>query len=154
MSGTWLLDVNVLLAWLWPAHEAHKAAHLWMQNHRQEPWATCPITEMGFLRIVTNRSFSPNVPTWTEAITVLGKHTEGSSTHSFWHDSLTLAEIDLMLGSRIKGPNQIADAYLLAMAIRRKGRFVTFDSRMQSLAQEESREYDALVILRPDPRPS
>ena len=109
---------------------------------------------MGFLRIVTNRSFSPNVPTWTEAITVLGKHTEGSSTHSFWHDSLTLAEIDLMLGSRIKGPNQIADAYLLAMAIRRKGRFVTFDSRMQSLAQEESREYDALVILRPDPRPS
>ena len=154
MTGTWLLDINVLLAWLWPAHEAHKAAQLWMQNHGQEPWATCPITEMGFLRIVTNRSFSPNAPTWIEAITVLGKHTKGSSTHSFWHDSLTLAEIDHMIGSRIKGPNQIADAYLLAMAIHRKGRFVTFDYRIQSLAPEGSREYNALVILRTDARPS
>jgi hypothetical protein len=149
LSKAWLLDVNVLLAWLWPAHEAHKAAQAWMFKHRQEPWATCPVTEMGFLRILTNLSFSPNAPGWAEAIKILRKHTEGSPNHSFWQDSLSLAEMDLRLGSRIKGPNQITDAYLLTMAVHHKGCFVTFDYRTQSLAPEGSAERDALLILRP-----
>ena len=61
MRKVWLLDVNVLLGWLWPKHETHKAASTWMDNHRNEPWATCPITEIGFLRIVTNRTESEEV---------------------------------------------------------------------------------------------
>lgn len=153
MTNPWLLDVNVLLGWLWPTHETHKAAQIWMQNHRQEPWATCPVTEMGFLRIVTNRSFSPHAPGWAEAVKILRKHTEGSPNHSFWQDSLTLAEVDLRLGRRIKGPNQITDAYLLTMAVHHKGRLVTFDYRTQSLAPKGSEEHDALVILRLDSRP-
>jgi len=153
LSDVWLLDVNVLLAWLWPAHEAHKAAHSWMQSHREEPWATCPITEMGFLRIVTTRSFSPNAPGWAEAVKILRQHTEGSSGHFFWQDSLTLAEVDLRFGSRIKGPSQITDAYLLSMAVHHEGRLVTFDYRTQSLAPKGSEEHKALVILRLDSRP-
>lgn len=149
MSTVWLLDVNVLLAWLWPAHEAHKTAHSWMNNHRHEAWATCPATEMGFLRIVTTPSFSPNAPAWDEAIKILRQYTQASPKYSFWQDSLTLAEMDLRLGKRIKGPNQITDAYLLALAISNHGRMVTFDYRMQSLAPKGSAEHDALVILRP-----
>lgn len=148
MSKAWLLDVNMLLAWLWPAHEAHKAASGWMLSHRQEPWATCPITEMGFLRIVTNPSFSPHAPAWAEAIRILRKHTEGSSGHSFWQDSLTLADLDMMFGSRIRGPSQITDAYLLALAMHHDGRMVTFDYRMEALAPEGSAEREALLILR------
>lgn len=149
MSTPWLLDVNVLLAWLWPAHEAHKAANIWMQHHRQESWATCPITEMGFLRILTNQSFSPNAPRWAEAVTILRNHTEGNPHHSFWQDSVSLAEMDVRMGGRIKGPNQITDAYLLDLAIQHKGSFVTFDYRTQSLAPKGSAEHNALVILRP-----
>ena len=149
MSKAWLLDVNVLLAWLWPAHEAHKAASSWMNNHRQEPWATCPITEMGFLRIVTTHSFSPHAPAWSEAIGILRKHTEGSLKHCFWQDSLTSAELDMRLGKLINGPSQITDAYLLALAIQNDGRMVTFDYRMETLAPEGSAEQEALVILRP-----
>lgn len=149
MSSAWLLDVNVLLAWLWPAHEAHKSAHGWMQNHRQDPWVTCPITEMGFLRIVTTRSFSPHAPVWAEAVKLLRKHSEGAAGHRFWQDSLTLAELDRQFGSRIKWPNQITDAYLLALAMRNQGRMVTFDYRMETLAPEGSPEQAALVILRP-----
>jgi uncharacterized protein len=153
LTKTWLLDVNVLLAWVWPAHEVHNAAHTWMRDHIQEPWATCPITEMGFLRILTNPSFSTKGPKWAEAIKILRKHTEGSPNHSFWQDSVSLAEMDLMLGNRIKGPNQITDAYLLTMAIRNNGKLVTFDYRTQSLAPHGSQEHDALLILRPVPRP-
>lgn len=148
MSKVWLLDVNVLLGWLWPGHETHKAASIWMGNHRQEPWATCPITEMGFLRIVTNRSFSPIAPRWAEAAQTLGKHTEGNTLHRFWHDSLSLAEVDRQFGSRIRRPNQITDAYLLALALHNDGRLVTFDYRIEALAQQGSREYAALEILR------
>lgn len=149
MNNAWLLDVNVLLAWLWPAHEAHKAASSWMHNHRQEPWATCPVTEMGFLRIVTTRSFSPHAPSWAEAVGILRKHTEGSPRHYFWPDSLTSVELDRRLGKRINGPNQITDAYLLALAMQNDGRMVTFDYRMETLAAEGSVEREALVILRP-----
>jgi uncharacterized protein len=147
LNKPWLLDVNVLLAWLWPAHEVHKAANIWMNNHRHEPWATCPITEMGFLRILTNQSFSPYAPKWAEAVEILRKHTNGNPNHSFWQDSLAFAELDRRLGSLIKGPNQITDAYLLSLAVHHKGRFVTFDYRTRSLAPKDSAEHGALVIL-------
>ena len=149
MSKVWLLDVNVLLAWLWPMHEVHKAASSWMHTHRQEPWATCPVTEMGFLRIVTTRSFSPHAPVWSEAVEILGKYTEGSPRHCFWQDSLTMVELNRRLGRRIKSPSLITDAYLLALAMQNDGRIVTFDYRMETLAPEGSAEREALVILRP-----
>jgi predicted nucleic acid-binding protein len=103
---------------------------------------------MGFLRIVTNRSFSPDAPNWAEAVKILRKHTQGNPAHSFWKDSLSLADVDEKLGGRINGPNQITDAYLLAMATQHKGCFVTFDYRVQSLAPKGSEESDALLILR------
>ena len=149
MSKVWLLDVNVLLAWLWPMHEAHNAASSWMHNHRQESWATCPVTEMGFLRIVTTRSFSPHAPVWAEAAGILRKQTEGSPRHCFWPDSLTTAELDRCLGRHIKSPSLITDAYLLTLAMQNDGRMVTFDYRMETLAPEGSAEREALVILRP-----
>jgi hypothetical protein len=149
VSKVWLLDVNVLIAWLWPAHETHKAASSWMHNHRQELWATCPVTELGFLRIVTNPSFSPHAPAWAEAIRILRKHTGDSSRHCFWPDSLTSSELDMCLGTRIKGSSQITGAYLLALAMHRKGILVTFDYRMETLAPEGSAERESLVILRP-----
>ena len=148
MKGPWLLDLNVLLAWLWPTHEAHQAAQLWMTAHRQEPWATCPLTEMGFLRIVTNKSFSPHAPGWAEAVKILSKHTQNSPHHQFWKDSLTLREIDRRLGTRIQGPSQIADAYLLCLARVNKGMLVTFDAKARALAPKSSADHDLLVILR------
>ena len=148
MTRTRLLDVNVLVAWLWPAHEVHTAASTWMHNHRQEPWATCPITQMGFLRILTSQAFSPSAPKWAEAVALLRKHTKGSPNHSFWQDSVSLSEVDRTMGDRIKGPNQITDAYLLNLAIHHKGVLVTFDYRTRSLAPKGSAEHDALEILR------
>jgi predicted nucleic acid-binding protein len=104
---------------------------------------------MGFLRIVTNRSFSPHAPAWAEAVGLLRKHTEANARHYFWQDSLPLAEVDSIFGSRIKGPNQITDAYLLSLAMRQGGRLATFDYRIERLAPEGSKEREALLILQP-----
>jgi toxin-antitoxin system PIN domain toxin len=149
LSGAWLLDVNVLLAWLWPVHEAHTTAAAWMNNSDYETWVTCPVTEMGFLRIVTNPSFSPLAPRWKEAISLLRKQTTDHPKHSFWQDSLPLEGMDKLLGNRIQGSSQITDAYLLALAMHNRARMVTFDYRMATLAPAGSPEYDALLILRP-----
>jgi uncharacterized protein len=37
-----LLDVNVLVALLDPAHLHHDAAHAWFEVKREGGWATCP----------------------------------------------------------------------------------------------------------------
>jgi predicted nucleic acid-binding protein len=120
-----------------------------MSSIRNEAWSTCPITEMGFLRIVTSPSFSPLAPRWKEAAETLHTETHKNPMHLFWPDSLPLLKIDQQFGSRIQGHNQITDAYLLALAMHHQGRMVTFDYRMASLAPKGSQEENALVILKP-----
>ena len=56
--NTALLDVNILTALLWPAHEHHDAAHRWFRARARGRWATCPLTQLGFVRIVSNPAFS------------------------------------------------------------------------------------------------
>ena len=46
-----LLDVNVLVALFFPDHVHHDLAHDWFADHRHEGWATCPLTENGFVRV-------------------------------------------------------------------------------------------------------
>ena len=49
----YLLDVNVLVALLDPAHVFHERASRWFASIHPQTWATCPITENGVLRILT-----------------------------------------------------------------------------------------------------
>ena len=51
-----LLDVNVLIALTWPNHVHHDAARSWFTEVRNTGWATCPLTEAGFVRISCNPS--------------------------------------------------------------------------------------------------
>jgi len=44
-----LLDVNFLVACGWRAHQHYAAARAWLD--RQHQFATCPITQLGFLRV-------------------------------------------------------------------------------------------------------
>ena len=47
-----LLDVNVLLASVWANHSRHKEAFAWLERKNI---VLCPLTELGFLRISTNK---------------------------------------------------------------------------------------------------
>jgi uncharacterized protein len=120
-----------------------------MKSLANDPWATCPITQMGFLRIVTNPSFSPAAPSWPEASTFLRRCMAETRNHIFWPDSLSLEQIDNRFGRRITGPNQITDAYLLALSMHHQGRMVTFDHRMMALAPPGTPQHEALLILKP-----
>ena len=66
-----LLDVNVLIALMWPAHEAHALVHKWFLKHSSQGWASCPLTQAGFVRIVSNPAFSPDAVTPAAAMAIL-----------------------------------------------------------------------------------
>lgn len=52
---TFLLDVSTLVALLWQSHADHEKADRWAAN---KPLALCPITELGFLRVVTSVAYN------------------------------------------------------------------------------------------------
>lgn len=120
-----LLDVNVLLALMDRAHVHHGLALAWWRNERDEGWASCPLTQNGFVRIACQGRY-PERPTAAQAIEQLRLQL-AQPGHEFWPDDISIAEAALFDRTHILGPKQISDVYLLALAVKNGGRFVTFD---------------------------
>lgn len=142
-----LLDVNVLLALLWPAHPSHAQAIRWFVNNREQGWATCPHTEVGFLRVVCNPAFSPAKPCFEDAAKLLSTSKAADPCHNFWKEGIPSEELALRIGKRVSGHRQVRDAYLLALVTHHRGTLVTFDRRIQQLAPPDSAEHGSFVVL-------
>ena len=145
MKG-YLLDTNLLIALLWPSHERHELALKWFTRHRAKGWATCPITQAGFVRIVSNPAFSRDAVQPREAIHVLAANT-ATKDHAFWPDELPVAEAVAFAGVRLLGHQQVTDAYLLGLAIRCGGMLATLDQRIAALTETKSAERKALETV-------
>ncbi len=120
-----LLDVNVLIALLDPDHTLHDAATSWFIRHGRGGWASCPLTQNGCVRIMSNPAY-PNVRPVESVIKRLGDAC-GGSVHHFWPDDVSLLDSRTADSSRILSSRQLTDLYLLALAVAHGGRFVTFD---------------------------
>ncbi len=120
-----LFDVNVLIAMLDEQHVHHGAAHRWWLANQREGWASCPLTENGFVRIVSQPGYANPVPT-SFAIDLLGRQMT-ETDHAFWPDRISIGDRDLFHHDRIVSPSQLTDIYLLALAVTNEGRLVTFD---------------------------
>ena len=92
----------------------------WFTRHRAKGWATCPFTQAGFVRSVSNPAFSRDAVQPREAIHVLSSNT-AAKDHAFWPDQLPVAEAVAFTRVRLMGHQQVTDAYLLGLAIRRGG---------------------------------
>jgi hypothetical protein len=121
-----LLDVNVLIALLDADHSSHRAAMAWFSDHAGDGWSSCPITENGCVRIMSHPSY-PNAHSPAEVAERL-RVAAAHEAHEFWPNSVSLLDSDLIDVTRIHGPRQLTDAYLLALAVRNGGRLVTFDA--------------------------
>jgi len=124
-----LLDVNVLIALVDPAHVHHEIAHEWFAKHGVAAWATCPMTENGLLRILGHPRYpnSPGSPVEVLRILVAMRKLPG---HCFWSDSISLLDDTLVDHRRLLSSGQITDSYLLALACINKGQLATFDRRL------------------------
>jgi len=139
-----LLDVNVLLALLDSDHVEHLRAREWLDDEIATGWASCAITQNGFVRIISQPRYpSPVSP--LEAIELLGRACGGDS-HEFWSCDISVLDSRVVDRSRLHGPRQVTDAYLLALAATHCGRFVTFD-RTVSLDSVPGATQDHLTIL-------
>jgi toxin-antitoxin system PIN domain toxin len=145
MKG-YLLDTNLLIALLWPSHDRHDLALKWFTRHRAKGWATCPLTQAGFVRIVSNPAFSRDAVQPRDAIQVLSANT-AAKDHAFWPDELSVAEAVAFTGVRLMGHQQVTDAYLLGLAIRRGGVLATLDHRIATLTEPKSAERKALETV-------
>jgi toxin-antitoxin system PIN domain toxin len=125
VSGPVLLDVNVLVALFHPDHVHHDLAHDWFAENRSSGWATTPLTENGFVRVLSHPKSGVNERP-ARLLEHLAKFCT-SSHHVFWPDAISLRDDRLLARSYLVGPKQITDLYLLALAKKMGGRLATFD---------------------------
>ena len=141
-----LLDVNVIIALLDPDHVFHERAHAWWANHDDAGWASCPITENGVVRIMSNDrygergGFSP--ADLIGQLSTFARETE----HQFWPDDVSLRDAALFAPDHIHGSRQVTDLYLLALATAHEGRLATFDTAIPRSAVPAA-TLDNLIVL-------
>ncbi len=121
-----LFDVNVLIALLDQAHPHHDAASAWLKANIKHGWASCPITQNGCIRIMSQPSYPGARP--PALIIERLREALGHAAHAFWRDDASIIDPRAVDGTRIHGARQITDTYLLALALQHGGRLVTFDS--------------------------
>lgn len=131
-----LPDVNVLVALVWPNHIHHTAAASWFAGQRDGGWATCPLTESGFIRVSSNRrviSEARAVPESASAMRAL----RAVGAHEFWTDEVSLATTEVVRLEQVQGYRQVTDVHLLALARSHGGRLVTFDNGLAILGGKD-----------------
>ena len=139
-----LLDVNVLIALAWPNHVHHDAAHTWFSRQRPSGWATCSITESGFVRISSNPAVVRQTVTPKEAVALL-QNLKQQESHFFWPLEISVGEVPDDILERIQGYRQVTDAVLLATAIQRRGQLATLDNGLARLTTESSHESVCII---------
>jgi uncharacterized protein len=136
-----LLDVNALVALAWDSHVHHAAMREWFAAEGSKGWATCPITESGFVRVSSNPKALPSAIGIGAAQGVLAALRDLDG-HRFVVDDVSIVEPDV---PELAGYRQVTDAHLLALARRSGMRIVTFDAGIRTLA--EGRDVDLLSAL-------
>ncbi len=139
-----LLDVNVLIALMDAEHLHHEQARRWLRENIRDGWATCPITQNGCLRIMAQPGYSNPLP----ASQVAERLREATETvhHQFWADDISLLQPGIADWRQVIGARQLTDVYLLALAVERGGRFVTFDTRIAVAVVPEADNQSLCII--------
>ncbi|MGA2174640.1 MAG: VapC toxin family PIN domain ribonuclease [Verrucomicrobiota bacterium] len=126
----------MLLAIAWPQHVHHARVKRWLlaQTARGKlSIATCPLTQLGFLRISMNiKGYAADFESARSLLSSLVNHKDFE--HSFWMDDFSILSGSL---KRNPGPNQLTDAYLATLAENRdNSRLVTLDTGIKGSSVE------------------
>jgi len=124
---TYLLDVNLLLALTDPMHIHHESAHRWFAERGQEAWATCPLTENGFIRIASHPNY-PNRPGDVAGVLAILRQLCEAPGHQFWTEDVSILQV--FESDAIITHAQVTDVYLLGLAVHKGGKLATLDQRI------------------------
>lgn len=139
-----LLDVNVLIALFDSAHVHHRRSREWFEANIALGWASCPITQNGCLRILSQPTYPQSIPLAQVAERL--RRATATPHHAFWPDDISALDDGLIDARRIHGSKPLTDIYLLALAVKHAGRFVSFDARIARSAVRAAEERHLVVL--------
>jgi toxin-antitoxin system PIN domain toxin len=145
---TYQLDVNLLVVLLDAAHSHHEPAHRWFSSVGNASWATCPLTENGLIRVLSNPAY-PNVSASPLDVANVLRTFCSHPEHVFWPDTISLPDSAVSDLSQLQGHQQITDLYLAALAKSRGGKLATFDTSIpfHALVGGSSRDIEILAMV-------
>jgi toxin-antitoxin system PIN domain toxin len=123
-----LLDVNALLALAWPNHQFHAAVEARLEQRPVPRWATCALTQLGFVRLSSNPTVVGVRKTPAEAVSLLTELTH--DPQHVYLDALPALPQAASFFRRLLGHQQVTDAYLLAVAGASDATLLTLDRRL------------------------
>lgn len=139
-----LLDVNVLIALIDPDHVSHAIAKRWWLEHREAGWASCPLTQNGCVRIISQPGY-PNAQAVATVIELL-INLCADPCHEFWPDDASLLDARRFHHAHVHGHRQLTDLYLLGLAVAHQGRLVSFDEKIPLSAVHGARRQHLQVF--------
>lgn len=141
-----LLDINFLIALFDPKHVFHTKAHNWWAQNAGFGWASTTITEIGVIRIMSNPGYDRSTQFSVNTIANQFRKFTEQSDHKFWPDDVSVLDAKNIDLGKVLGPRQLTDLYLLALASQKKGRLVTMDRRISTLAVPVAVEKNLIVL--------
>ena len=132
-NGPLLLDVNALLALGWPSHQFHRAVVARLERKPQPIWATCALTQLGFVRLSSNPSVVGLRKRPDQALALLAKLVQ-DDCHKYLEPHPSLLSVATYFKGLL-GHRQVTDAYLLATAVTNDAILLTLDRRVLPTGQ-------------------
>ncbi len=141
-----LLDVNVLIALFDEEHTANGKAHDWLDSNKTHGIATCPLTENGLVRILSHTGYRSRLDYPPSFFVKNLDQFSRANDHEFWPDDLSLRDASVFDVDYMVGSKQITDLYLLGLAVRKGGRLVTLDRKINLAAVRGATAENLCVI--------
>jgi toxin-antitoxin system PIN domain toxin len=143
-----LLDVNALIALVDSDHVGHEAMHRWFRASAKKGWATCPITENGMVRVLSQPGYPSGRRSPADVIEILASLKRAFlETHEFWPDEVSLTDEAVFRPEFISGSKLVTDVYLLGLAARHNARLLSLD---RSLPWQAIRGGTAQLVEKPE----
>lgn len=121
----YLLDVNALVALGFLQHEFHDRVAAWLRQQKYPPLATCSITELGFVRVLSQApAYGLTVAQARTALLRLKKTVRVRFT--FFSDDHDISH----LPAWVKTPKQTTDRHLLELANAHGAMLATLDEKI------------------------
>lgn len=142
--STYLLDINLRLALTDPMHIHHDVAHRWFADRGAAAWATCPLTENGFVRIASHPRY-PNRPGGVGVALAMLRQLCAAHGHHFWSEDISIRALigpDTMITHA-----HVTDVYLLGLAVQKGEKLATLDQQLPAMATQLGVE--ALELITP-----
>jgi len=146
-EAAWLFDVNALIALIDLDHVHNEAMQRWFVRNASHGWSTCPLTENGAIRVLTQPAYAGGQRTVTEVVRVFQalKDAQQENFH-FWTAAISLFDDSLFRLEYLSSSRHLTDLYLLGLAFRHGAKFVSFD---RSLPWQAVRGAEASLVESP-----